>query len=315
MLPTLRQLQYLRLLAEHGSFSRAAEAAHVTQPTLSAGIAELERTLGAPVVDRSRSGAILTAVGEEATKRGSEILAAAEDMVEAARSAGLPLAGRFRLGVIPTIAPYLLPRVLPVLRQRFPKLRLYLREDLTHRLIAALKAGALDAALIALPYDLGGLEFAHVSDDEILALMPEGHPLAAGGRVTAERLEDEELILLEDGHCLREHALAACGLDAPHGGDESFAATSLPTLVQMVGSGLGVSLAPAMALDAGLIRGLPVAARHLDAEHPSREIAVVWRSGSSRGREGRLLADALRDTAPQGSSGGTKSPATRSGKA
>ena len=151
MLPTLRQLQYLKFLAEYGSFSRAAEAAHVTQPTLSAGIQELERTLGAPVVDRARSGVILTAVGAESVRRAEDVLARAEDLVQAARTAGQPLAGRFRLGVIPTVAPFLLPKALPILRERFPRLRLYLREDLTSRLSVALKSGALDAAVIALP--------------------------------------------------------------------------------------------------------------------------------------------------------------------
>src|SRR5947208_2750865 len=141
MLPTLRQLQYLKLLAEQGSFGRAAEAARVTQPTLSAGIQELERTLGAPVVDRARSGVILTAVGDEALRRATVILNEAEELVEAAKNAGQPLTGRFRLGVIPTIAPFLLPRALPLLRDRFPKLKLFLREDLTQRLIVALKAG------------------------------------------------------------------------------------------------------------------------------------------------------------------------------
>src|SRR5579872_1271743 len=198
MLPTLRQLQYLKLLAEQGSFSRAAESAHVTQPTLSAGVHELERILGAPVVDRARSGVILTSVGEEAVQRAGQILAQAEDLVQAANSAGQPLSGRFRLGVIPTVAPFLLPRALPVLRERFPKLRLFLREDLTSRLIAGLKSGALDAALIALPYDLAGLDFAHVEDDELLAAFPANHPLTAEARVKPERMDREDLILLED---------------------------------------------------------------------------------------------------------------------
>ena len=215
MLPTLRQLHYLKLLAEQGSFGRAAEAAHVTQPTLSSGIQELERTLGAPVVDRARSGVILTAVGEEALRRATVILNEAEELVEAAKNAGQPLTGRFRLGVIPTIAPFLLPRALPALRERFPKLRLFLREDLTQRLIAALKAGQLDAALIALPYDMAGLNWAHVSDDELLAAMPADHPLAKLKSTDPAAFEDEDLILLEDGHCLREHALAACGLKPP----------------------------------------------------------------------------------------------------
>ena len=297
MLPTLRQLQYLKLLAEHGSFSRAAEAAHVTQPTLSAGVQELERILGAPVVDRARSGVILTAIGEEMVSRGNDILARSEDLVQAARAAGQPLTGRFRLGVIPTVAPYLLPKALPLLRQRFPKLSLFLREDLTHRLIAALKAGALDAALIALPYDTPGLETAHVGDDELMAALPIGYPLSHGGRIAPERLEDEDLILLEDGHCLREHALAVCGMEPPRLGEEGFAATSLHTLVQMVGSGLGVSLVPAMAVEAGLARGVPVSVLQLSVGAPSREIVIAWRKGSSRAVEGAMLAEAFKDAA------------------
>ncbi len=295
MLPTLRQLQYLKLLAEHRSFSRAADAAHVTQPTLSAGIHELEKILGAPVVDRARSGVILTSVGEEAVRRSGQILAQAEDLVQAANSAGQPLSGRFRLGVIPTIAPFLLPRALPILRDRFPKLRLFLREDLTQRLIASLKAGALDAALIALPYDTTGLETEAVSTDALLAAVPANHPLSQFSSIAPERLEGDELILLEDGHCLRDHALEACGFDPPKPGpDGSFAATSLPTLVQMVGSGLGVSLLPAMAVEAGLTDHVPVTIRPLDALKPSRDIVVCWRAGSSRRGEGMLLAETLK---------------------
>src|SRR5215472_5174370 len=273
MIPTLRQLQYLRLLAEHGSFSRAAEAAHVTQPTLSAGIQELERALDTPVVDRARSGVILTAVGEEVVRRGNDILARTEDMVQAARAAGQPLTGRFRLGVIPTIAPFLLPRALPLLRERFPKLKLFLREDLTHRLIEGLKSGALDAALIALPYDTTGLDTAPVSEDELMAMAPANHPLTASDKISPDALQEGGLILLEDGHCLREQALSVCGLHAPRGGEEGgFAATSLHTLVQMVGSGLGVSLLPAMAVKAGLAEDVPVAIRPISDGKPSRRI-------------------------------------------
>jgi LysR family hydrogen peroxide-inducible transcriptional activator len=295
MLPTLRQLQYLKLLAEQGSFGRAADAAHVTQPTLSAGIQELEKTLGAAVVDRARTGVILTAVGEEALRRATVILNEAEELVEAAANAGKPLTGRFRLGVIPTIAPFLLPTALPLLRDRYPKLRLFLREDLTQRLIALLKAGQLDAALIALPYDMGGLNWAHVSDDELLAALPSDSPLAQQDSATPEELERAGLILLEDGHCLRQHALSACGLKPPKAADEeAFAATSLPTLVQMVGSGLGATFLPRMAVKAGLAQAAPIAVRPI-AEHPSREIVVAWRAGSNRGVEGKLLADIMRE--------------------
>ena len=291
MLPTLRQLQYLKLLAEHASFSKAAQAAHVTQPTLSAGIQELEKILGSPLVDRNRSGVLLTAAGTEAVIRAGAILGQAEDLVQACRGAGQPLTGRFRLGVIPTLAPFLLPTALPTLRSRFPKLRLFLREDLTHRLINDLKAGTLDAAVIALPYDMAGLEWAHVEDDELLAAMPANHPLSAAARVSPQNMEREELILLEDGHCLRDHALATCGLGGQrYSRDEGFAATSLATLVQMVGSGLGVSFLPAMAVESGLTDAALVTVRPLDAEHMSREIVVAWRAGSTRAAEGKLLA-------------------------
>ena len=291
--PTLRQLQYLKLLAQYGSFSRAAEAAFVTQPTLSTGIQELERTLGAAVVDRARSGVILTPVGEEAVRRAQDILAQVEDLVQSARVAGQPLAGRFRLGVIPTIAPFLLPKALPLLRERFPKLRLFLREDLTSKLTVALKAGALDAALIALPYDTAGLQTAPVGDDELLAATPFGHPITAGATVDPHALQGHDVILLEDGHCLREHALSACRVEPVRGSDSDFAATSLHTLVQMVGSGLGVTLLPAMAVNAGLAAQASVTVRPFQADAPTRQIVVAWRAGSSREAEARLLAQTL----------------------
>ncbi len=305
MLPTLRQLQYLKLLAEHKSFMAAAEAAFVSQPALSSGIAELEKILGARLVDRSRGQVILTAVGEETLKRAEDILARSEDLVEAARGANRPLTGRFRLGVIPTIAPFLLPKALLKLRTDFPDLRLFLREDQTARLIASLKSGALDAAVIALPYDLAGLDHAFICKDAIVAATPFGHPLANAATIAPEDLKNEELILLEDGHCLRDHALAACSWTSPTGTSESlstytanhgggFAATSLNTLVQMVGSGLGVSLLPAMAVDSGMVSSSEVSVRPLASDHAFRDIVVIWRAGSSRAAEARLLAETLK---------------------
>lgn len=293
MLPSLRQLQYLKLLAEHGSFSRAAEAAHVSQPALSSGVQELERILGAPVVERTRGAVLLTAVGAEAVKRAEDVLARTEDLVEAARNAGKPLSGRFRLGVIPTVAPYLLPQKLVSLREQHPALRLYIREDLTPRLIAGLKAGQLDAAVIALPYDAPGIDHAHIADDEIVAAAPKGHPLAGTGPIPQGMLKSEDLILLEDGHCLRDQALAAINIEAPRG-DDVFAATTLPTLVQMVSSGLGVSFLPQMAVNAGLADNPGVVVRPISEHGPHREIVVAWRSGSSRAAEARLLAEALK---------------------
>ncbi|UQV19840.1 hydrogen peroxide-inducible genes activator [Brevundimonas albigilva] len=298
MLPTLRQLQYLKLLAEHGSFSRAAEAAHVSQPALSAGVQELERILGAPVVERARGNVIMTAVGAEAVRRAEDVLARTEDLVEAGgQNAGRPLSGRFRLGVIPTVAPFLLPAKLPQVKAAYPNLKLFIREDLTPRLIAGLKAGQLDAAVIALPYDAPGIAHARIGDDEILAAAPRDHPLAAPGPIRPGSLKAEDLILLEDGHCLRDQALAALEIEAPRG-DDVFAATSLHTLVQMVGSGLGVSFLPRMAVQAGLADNPSVAVRAFETPAgdapPRREIVVAWRAGSSRAAEAKLLAEALK---------------------
>jgi len=293
MLPTLRQLQYLKLLAEHASFSRAAEAAHVSQPALSAGVQELEKILGAPVVERTRGNVQLTAVGAEAVRRAEDVLARTEDLVEAARNAGKPLSGRFRLGVIPTVAPFLLPAKLPGVKAAWPALRLFIREDLTPRLVAGLKAGHLDAAVIALPYSSHGIDHARIGDDEILAAAPVGHPLARSGPIAPGSLKAEDLILLEDGHCLRDQALAAFDIDPPKG-DDVFAATSLHTLVQMVSSGLGVSFLPEMAVRAGLADMPGVVVRHISAKAPRREIVVAWRTGSSRAAEAKLLAEALR---------------------
>jgi LysR family hydrogen peroxide-inducible transcriptional activator len=303
MQPTLRQLHYLKLLAEHKSFQKAAEAAFVSQPALSSGMAELEKILGARLVDRARGHVILTAVGEETLRRAEDILARIDDLTEAARGANSPLNGRFRLGVIPTIAPFLLPKALAGLRSAFPNLRLFLREDQTAKIIAALKSGALDAGVIALPYDLTGLDHAFICKDEILAATPANHPLAQNQTIEPEALKAEELILLEDGHCLRDHALAACSWNSTPGAGDSvnpyasqggFAATSLNTLVQMVGSGLGVSLLPAMAIEAGLVNGAAVAVRPLHSDHAFRDIVVIWRAGSSRAVEAKLLAKHLR---------------------
>ena len=293
MLPTLRQLQYLKLLAEHGSFSRAAEAAHVSQPALSSGVQELERILGAPVVERTRGAVLLTAVGAEAVRRAEDVLARTEDLVEAAKNAGKPLSGRFRLGVIPTVAPFLLPQKLTVLRDAHPSLKLFIREDLTPRLIAGLKSGQLDAAVIALPYDAPGIDHAHIAHDDIVAAAPLGHALAGSGPIPQGALKSEDLILLEDGHCLRDQALAAVNVEAPRG-EDVFAATSLPTLVQMVSSGLGVTFLPQMAVDAGLANNPGVVVRPISEDAPRREIVVAWRAGSSRAAEARLLAEALK---------------------
>lgn len=296
-LPTLRQLTFLLALAEHGSFSRAAEAAHVTQPTLSAGIKELETILGATLVERGARGAALTPAGEAAVARARIVLTEAEDLVHVARAAGEPLSGPFRLGVIPTIAPFLLPKALPSLREHYPKLELFLREDLTHRLVEALKDRRLDAALIALPYEAPGIETTGLLEDEFLFAASPDHPLAKVDKLSPAMLADEPLLLLEDGHCLRDHALSVCSASKPDTNDarSDFAATSLHTLVQMVKSGLGATLLPKLAIDAGLADRLDLAIRPFDPPVSGREIGVAWRKGSAREHEARMLADAVRN--------------------
>ncbi len=293
-MPTLRQLQFLTAVRAEGSFVAAAEAVGVTQPTLSAGIKDLEAALGAILVERGRSGATLTPAGVEAADRGARALSEVEELVRAVQSAGEPFAGTFRLGAIPTIAPFLLPRVLPLLKRRFPKLRLQMREDLTSRLVDALRMRTLDAALIALPYEAAGVATAAVAEDEFLFLCPEDHPLAKRNDLAPEHLRTEEVLLLEDGHCLREHALSACQL-APGRRSADVGATSLHTLVQMVAGGMGVTLLPKIAAEGGAAAGAHVAMRPFAEPVVGRSIGVAWREGGQREEEARLLASVLRE--------------------
>lgn len=294
ILPTLRQLQFLVALQTHGSFVRAADAIGVTQPTLSAGIKELEALLGATLVDRSRSGAVLTPAGEEAAFKAQRALGEVEELVFALRGAGKPLTGPFRLGAIPTIAPYVLPRAVPALRARYPHMRLYLREDLTARLIDGLRARTLDAALIALPYEAAGIDTVLIGEDEFLFAAPKDHPLAERDAVPLEGVAGESLLLLEDGHCLRDHALSVCAA-APGRRAAEVQATSLTTLVQMVAGGLGVTLLPRLCAEGGATAGAAVAVRPFENKVIGRSIGVAYRSGSARAEDARRLADAVRE--------------------
>lgn len=293
-LPSLRQLRYLCALEEHLHFGRAAEACAVTQSTLSAGLQELEAALSAPLVERTKRRVLLTPSGREVAARARGLLRAAEDLVDAAQGSGEPLSGDLRLGLIPTVGPYLLPRILPNLRAAYPKLKLYLREDQTAALLEQLQAGRLDAVVLALPYDIGDLETATIAQDPLLLLCPSDHPLAARPEVDAASLKDAPLLLLEGGHCLRDHALHACQLrDADR--HETFQGTSLRTLVPMVASGLGVTLVPSMALEAEAPEDSGLVARPLKSQAGARQIALAWRRGSPRAAEFRLLGQALAD--------------------
>lgn len=293
-LPTLRQLQFLVALRAEGSFVAASEAVGVTQPTLSAGIKELEATLGVVLVERGRTGALLTSAGEIAAEGASRALEEVVDLVRAVSAAGEPLSGVFRLGAIPTIAPFLLPRALPHLKRKFPNLRLHMREELTSRLVDALRARTLDAALIALPYEAAGIAMAPVIEDEFLFLCPEDHPLARRNDLAPEQVNPEELLLLEDGHCLRDHALSICHLP-PGRRVAEVSATSLHTLVQLVAGGFGVTLLPKLAAEGGAGAGARVAMRSFATPIVGRSIGVAWRDGGAREAEARMLAEALRE--------------------
>src|SRR5688572_23263177 len=236
-LPTLRQLGYLVELSERLNFRVAAEAQFVTQSTLSAGIKELETALGVQLFERDHRSVRLTAIGEDVVARARELLAAATDLAETARAAARPLSGPLRLGAIPTIAPYLLPRVLPALRRAHPELKLYLREDVTRSLLERLRAGGLDVALIALPFETGDLYVRELFRDEFVLVTRESERAGRGKAVVLGKIDATEMLLLEEGHCLRDHVIAACG--PRRGAHESpVEATSLATLLQMVEGGL-----------------------------------------------------------------------------
>ena len=289
-LPTLRQLAYLVELSERLSFRVAAEAQFVSQSTLSAGLKELETLLGVKLVERDQRHVRLTAVGEEVAARARDLLAAAADLAETARSAARPLSGLLRLGAIPTIAPFLLPSVLPALRRAHQHLKLHLREDLTGRLLEHLRAGRLDIALIALPFDTGDLYVREVFKDEFWFVARKGAAAARGKEVAIRELDTDDMLLLEEGHCLRDHAIAACG---PRRGtwEPRVEATSLTTLIQMIEGGWGVTLLPGIALDGGVLKGTRLVARPFARPAPSRTLALVARRTSSRRRDADLLAD------------------------
>jgi LysR family hydrogen peroxide-inducible transcriptional activator len=289
-LPTLRQLAYLVELSERLNFRVAAEAQFVTQSTLSAGIKELEALLGVQLVERDRRHVRLTGVGEEVVARARDLLAAASDLAETARSAAPPLSGTLRLGAIPTIAPFLLPRVLKALRRVHKGLKLFLREDLTERLLERLRAGSLDVALIALPFDTGELYVREVFKDEFWFVAREDAPAAQEKRVAIRKLDTGDMLLLEEGHCLRDHAIAACG---PRRGkwEPRVEATSLTTLIQMVEGGWGVTLLPGITLDAGILKGTRLVARPFAPPAPHRTLALAARRTSTRRRDADLLAE------------------------
>lgn len=284
---SLRQLQYVVAVADTLGFRRAAERCGVSQPTLSAQVQQLEAVLGVSLFERDRNVVLVTAAGEEVVKRARRVLVETEDLLSAATRARDPFAGTFRVGVIPTIAPYYLPEVTQTLAKAYPQLRLVFREEKTEDTVRDLWAGTLDAGLLALEAELGALEHAEILRDPFVLALPKGHALAKKKKVSQTDLEDENVLLLEDGHCLRSQALAVCSQAGAH--ETDLRATSLATLVQMVVGSNAVTLLPELAL-AVENRNAQLDIREFAAPVPSRTLALVWRPRSP-------FADAFRATA------------------
>ncbi|HYW15960.1 MAG TPA: hydrogen peroxide-inducible genes activator [Allosphingosinicella sp.] len=292
-LPTLKQLQYLVTLHDHGHFGKAAESCFVTQSTLSASLRELESLIGVTLVERTRRVVRFTPLGIRIADKARRVLREAEELADMARAAGQPLTGELRMGVIPTIAPFLLPRLLPGLRRDWPDLKLYLREETSQAACVSLHRGQLDCVLLALPYGCGEVESTDLFEDRLFVAFPPGEAPAGEDAVPPTAIDEDRLLLLEDGHCLKDHALAACNRPELRA-EAAMLGTSLHTLVQMVANGLGQTLMPEMAIDSGLLVGTGVVARRLDAGNACRRIALIWRKGSPREKEFRLVADALK---------------------
>lgn len=274
---SLRQLQYVVAVADTLGFRRAAERCHVSQPALSAQILALEEVLGVKVFERDHRRVAITPAGVDVVACARRVLGAAEELCAAAARLGDPFTGALRIGVIPTIAPYLLPEIVPPVTRRFPRLRLLFREDKTRSLVEALAAGELDAALLALEADLGDLAHAFVAQDPFVLAVPRGHPLARRRQVHVEDLEGEPLLLLDDEHCLRGQALSYCS--ATRVAEAPFRATSIATLAQMVGSGAGVTILPALSV-AIENRRAQLAIRPFGDPVPSRTIVLAFRPRS-----------------------------------
>ena len=291
-LMSLKQLRYLVALDEQLNFTRAAESCFVTQSTLSSSLKELEDALGVQLVERDRRTVLMTQIGLEVVNRARVILAHVQDLTEIAKKAREPMAGHLRLGAIPTIAPFVLPHALQLLRERYPNLHLALREDLTANLLSRLGDGQLDFALIALPYDTMNLLVEPLFDDELWIVGRKSDPAIKARRVKLSPSLSERLLLLEEGHCLRDHALYACGATIPRS-PRGVEATSLLTLVQMIESGLGIGLVPAMAVASGLTESSSLVARPITKPSPKRTIALVARRSTSRLAALRAVADVV----------------------
>jgi LysR family transcriptional regulator, hydrogen peroxide-inducible genes activator len=295
---TLQELRYLVALADHSHFGRAAQACHISQPTLSTQIRKLEEQLGVSLFERTNKSVHVTAAGQEVVARARRILADTDAILDAGQRQSAPLAGAFRLGIIPTLGPYMLPWLVPALRREYPALRLSVQEEMTSRLLESLAAHRLDAALLALPVSQAGLESKALFDEPFWLAMPRGDKLAKGKPVTEEELRGQPLLLLTEGHCLRDQALAICGsFDAENSTEGDFRATNLETIRQMVATGMGRTLLPAMAT--GNSRDSAIALRPL-AAGLGRRIGLVWRRSYTGTDNIGLLAKLIARHLPRG---------------
>jgi len=290
----LRDLRYLVAIADYKHFGRAAAASFVSQPTLSTQLKKLEEELDLVLIERAPRRVMLTPAGRDIAERARRILAEVDQLKESARRAHDPEAGTVRLGLFPTLAPYLLPHVVPRLRERFPRLELLLTEEKTATVLAMIRDGRLDAGVLALPLHDDSLEIEPLFEEPFVLAVPREHPLAARGAVHIDDLADQRLLLLEDGHCLREQALDVCQL-AGAGERSGFRATSLETLRQMVASNVGITLLPTLAVKPPVPRSESIRLLPFAGSAPSRQIAMVWRRSSAMDGFLRKLAAAFRE--------------------
>lgn len=305
---SLRQLQYAVAVAESMSFRKAAERCHVSQPSLSAQLAQLEDALGVRLFERDRRRVLVTAAGKELIERARRVLIDVDDLVDSARLQSDPLVGQLDIGVIPTISPYLLPEIAPAIRAEFPQLTVVWTEDKTDVLVRSLDAGLLDAALLALEADIGDIEHAVIARDPFVLATPRGHRLgAATSPVALSELRGESVLLLDDGHCLREQALAFCSTARVR--ELEFRATSLSTLVQMVAADAGITLLPSLAVTTE-VRRAELSLRPFAAPVPHRTIALVWRRQAARAQALRRVAATIVASYPR-DPGTSQPPAAR----
>ncbi len=293
-LPPLRQMQYLLSLHEHLHFGRAANACFISQPTLSSAIRELEETLGANLVERTNRTVAFTSAGETVVAQCEQILLQTREMVDSVQQYRVPLTGSLKLGVIPTIAPFLIPDFVARVRRKYPQLELYIRENTTQLLISELISGKLDLLVLALPYQAPQVFTKVVFRERLHLAFHRESKLLKPGRIAFNQLPDGSLLLLEDGHCLRDHALSGCRISNNHT-IHTFGVTSLQMLVQMVNRDIGVTLIPQMSIDSGILSGTDVSNQSLPISRYYRDIGMAWRKASAKGDEYELLSLELRN--------------------